>query len=112
MAVLVMARRGYVQRPISHGEAPFLVWGRPCLDFANTVSWRRGSQRDRMQTYGDLLTWAVVADALDETQAGRLAERAAADPPAAEAAYALAVALREAIYRACAAIADGGSAPT
>jgi len=78
-----------------------LLGGRLCLDFANSVSGFRGSDdvRDRLQGYPDLVSWARQAGALDEASARRLLATAARHPAQASAAFAEAIALREAIYQ-------------
>ena len=90
-----------------------LLGGRLCLDFANSVSGLRGraDERDRLGRYADLVDWARQAGALDELQAKRLL--AEADRRAAEAAAVLAEAiqLREAIFQAFVALAEGKTVP-
>jgi predicted RNA-binding Zn ribbon-like protein len=78
-----------------------LLGGRLCLDFANSVSGFRDSadERDRLQCYPDLVSWARQAGALDETSARRLVATAARRPAQASAAFAEAIALREAIFQ-------------
>lgn len=86
-----------------------LVGGRPCLDFANTVSWR-GAQnpKDLLQTYEDLITWGVRASLLGPEEAKSLLAAAASDPGSAGVALARAKALRETIARIFDAVAAGG----
>lgn len=87
---------------------PKLSGGRLCLDFANTVEPRTGDpQRDHLRGYADLVRWARHAAALDDAQAQRLLQAAATHPVAAQASLQRAITLREAIYRAFAAIAQG-----
>ena len=77
-----------------------MIGGRTCLDFANTASQRRlGPFKDKLGTYGDLLSWAVQAEQLTEAEAADLAARAAEHPAEAEAVLERGRSLREAIYR-------------
>lgn len=77
-----------------------MVGGRTCLDFANTASQRReGPFKDKLESYEDLLTWAVQAEQLSEAEAADLRAKAAADPAGAAAVLERGRALREAIYR-------------
>lgn len=97
------------------------LWaGRLCLDFANTVEPRGGpspgaappasGQRDELGDYADLVAWAVHASALAGEAEALLAE-AERDPVAAEAAFAVAIGLREGIYRVFWAVAHGDQPP-
>jgi predicted RNA-binding Zn ribbon-like protein len=77
-----------------------MIGGRTCLDFANTASQRRlGPFKDKLDTYEDLVTWAVAAEQLSEGEAADLRRKAAADPGGAAAVLERGRALREAIYR-------------
>ena len=72
-----------------------MIGGRTCLDFVNTGSQRReGPFIDRLQTYEDLLEWAVQAEQLTEAEAAALRAKAAADPAGAQAALERGRALR------------------
>lgn len=87
-----------------------LFGGRLCLDFANTVEPRAAEpQRDWLHGYPDLVRWARHAGALDDAASERLLTLAAARQAAAQASFAAAIALREATYRAFAAIAQGAT---
>jgi predicted RNA-binding Zn ribbon-like protein len=87
---------------------PRFYGGRACLDFANTVEPRRfAPTRDHVTSYADLISWARLADLVDEPLAAALLRASEADPAAAGSAYADAVALREAIYRTFEAVAEG-----
>ncbi len=87
-----------------------LYGGRLCLDFANTVEPRAAEpQRDWLHGYPDLVRWARHAGALDDAASERLLTLAAARQAAAQASFAAAIALREATYRAFAAIAQGAT---
>jgi predicted RNA-binding Zn ribbon-like protein len=86
-----------------------LYGGRLCLDFANTVEPRNAQpQRDNLRGYPDLVAWARHAGAIGDATAARLLKEAAAHPVAARTSLAEAIGLREATYRAFAAIAHGG----
>lgn len=91
-------------------DLPELRGNRPCLDFANTVEPRRadpaGEPREYLHGYADLVAWARHAGVLAEGEATRLLAASAAEPARADGAFAGAIALREAVYRVFAAIAD------
>ncbi len=77
-----------------------MVGGRTCLDFVNTGSQRRnGPFKERLETYEDLLTWAIQAEQLTEVEAADLRRLAAAAPAEAAAVVERGRALREAVYR-------------
>ena len=96
--------------PAVPAELPKLYGGRLCLDFANTVEPRLGQpQRDHLGGYPDLVRWARHAGALDDTQAQGLLAAAVTHQAAAQASFATAIALRDAIYRAFATIAQGAT---
>ena len=81
-------------------DVPLLA-GALCLDFANTVSWRRrGEPTERLTSYEDLLDWAHHAEVVSDDAAGRLRRAARGRPAEAAAALERARALREAVYRA------------
>ena len=99
--------------PESPAELPKLSGGRLCLDFANTVEPRQGQpQRDHLRGYADLVRWARHAGALDDVQAQQLLTTAATHQAAAQTSFDTAIALRETIYRAFAAIAQGATPAT
>jgi predicted RNA-binding Zn ribbon-like protein len=84
-----------------------LYGGRLCLDFANTLEPRAAEPvHDWLGGYADLVTWARHAGALDQATTERLLASAATRPAEAEASFAAAIELREAIYRVFAAIAE------
>jgi predicted RNA-binding Zn ribbon-like protein len=85
-----------------------LVGGRSCLDFTNTVNLRGSDQfRDRLESYGDLLHWAVHAGILAATQARDLNTLAGRDPEGAAVTLRKAIDLREVIFRIFSEIASG-----
>lgn len=85
--------------------------GHLALDFANAVSGRHTSAPvDLLPTYAELLAFARQCRLAPPAQLKRLERRAAADRHAAEAARVDAVALREALYKIFAAVADGRAA--
>jgi predicted RNA-binding Zn ribbon-like protein len=87
-----------------------LYGGRLCLDFANTVEPREAEpHRDTLGGYADLVRWARDLDTLDDATAQRLLRTAADRRAAAETSFAAAITLREATYRAFAAIARGAA---
>jgi predicted RNA-binding Zn ribbon-like protein len=88
------------------------IGGRLCLDFANTVDWRRRSEPEELlHDYAGLLDWSVRAGSLSPAEARRLSAAAEADPRAAAAAFASGLGLREAFYRAALAHARGETPP-
>jgi predicted RNA-binding Zn ribbon-like protein len=84
--------------------------GRLCLDFANTLAWRGSDrQHDELNSYANLVVWGKLVGLLSEEAAHRLQREAARRPAQADRVLERAVALREAIYRICSAIAAGSS---
>lgn len=76
------------------------VGGPACLDFANTVSRRdTDTPNERLFTYAHLVEWAEHVAILTGEEGARLRAAGEAQPAAAEAVFARAVALREAIFR-------------
>ena len=74
--------------------------GELCLDFANTVSWHASEQpEDKLERWADLVRWGEGAGLLSSVQAKRLRRQVAEDEASAEAAFAAAIGLREAVYR-------------
>ena len=89
-----------------------MVGGRTCLDFVNTASQRRvGPFKDRLQSYEDLVLWAVAAEQLTEAEATDLRRKAAADPAGAAAVLERGRELRESIYRVFSSRAAGRELP-
>jgi predicted RNA-binding Zn ribbon-like protein len=87
-----------------------LYGGLLCLDFANTLEPRQAAPvRDWLRGYPDLVAWARHAGALDDATAERLLRAAAIRQAEAEASFAAAIELREAIYRAFAGVAEGAT---
>jgi predicted RNA-binding Zn ribbon-like protein len=85
-----------------------LYGGRLCLDFANTVEPREAEpHRDTLGGYADLVRWARDLGTLDDATAAGLLRTAAGRQDAAATSFATAIVLREATYRAFAAIAHG-----
>jgi predicted RNA-binding Zn ribbon-like protein len=75
------------------------------LDFANTWGDRGRPETDRLHGYGDLLAFALAAGLLTSGETASLAGLAERDPRAAAAAFSLARALREHLYRIFSAVA-------
>jgi predicted RNA-binding Zn ribbon-like protein len=73
--------------------------GRLCLDFVNTVSATRATPKERLNTYGDLVSWGRQAGLLDERDAQHLNQLARRRPDEAARVLAGAVAVREALFR-------------
>ena len=88
------------------------IGGSPALDFANTVDWRlREVPTDTLKGFDDLLYWAWSAGIYIRAEARRLQKWAKDHPRAAQAAFAAAVRLREAIASVFQAIAHGVEIP-
>lgn len=80
--------------------ARYLLGGRLCLDFCNTVHSRYESHAaDYLQTYQGLLDWGIDTGTISESSAQLLQQAAQMHPDSAEAARREAVTLREAIYQ-------------
>jgi predicted RNA-binding Zn ribbon-like protein len=93
-------------------DASDFVAGALSLDFINTVGGTRaGAHIDRLETYRDLLDWAVMGRAMTRASADRLAAHAADEPVVAEKVLAAAKAFREALYAIFATKAHGYAAP-
>jgi predicted RNA-binding Zn ribbon-like protein len=80
-----------------------------CLDLANTWGNRQEETDDRLSCYGDLVQWAQQAGIVDESGGRRLQQRAIRHPSEAEEAFAMAVRLRDVVFRSCSAAATGRS---
>lgn len=92
-------------------ETVALVGGRPCLDFSNTTSERRGpAPRERLHTYRDLLAWSRRLGLVEASGAERLLRHAQQREGAARA-LARARELRESIYRIFSSVAAGAAPP-
>ena len=64
------------------------IAGHLALDFTNTVTWRRlGLERERLESYADLLTWSGQAGALPTAVLGALRKLARERPRAARLAH-------------------------
>jgi predicted RNA-binding Zn ribbon-like protein len=88
------------------------IGGRLCLDFANTVDWRRRAEPEELlPDYLGLVDWSVRAGTVSLTDARRLAAAARKDPRGAAAAFAKALVLREAFYRTVLAHVHGETPP-
>jgi predicted RNA-binding Zn ribbon-like protein len=84
-----------------------LSGGRLCLAFANTAGSTREDRRERLTSYGRLVSWAQQAGVIDAAHADRLREKAADRPAEAAAALERARAVRNAIQRLFLDVADG-----
>jgi predicted RNA-binding Zn ribbon-like protein len=78
-----------------------LIAGEPCLDFINTLDNRPRLELaiELLETYEDLVQWAVEAGLLPSSLARALRLKAEREPAAAAAALKNAVRLRECLYR-------------
>ena len=74
--------------------------GHAAIDFTNTVGSRGGDPEEHLRTFGDLVAWAEARGIIGRVDARELRRRAVRQPAAARAAFAEAIALREALYRA------------
>jgi predicted RNA-binding Zn ribbon-like protein len=86
-----------------------LIGGEVCLDFANTMGGTRAAPSDRLHDYGDLVRWAAHAGAIDEPEVQPLLTAADARSDEADAVFARALELREAVFRIFASVADDAS---
>lgn len=79
-----------------------------CLNFVNTVDyWGREERRDYLTCYDDLITWSRRIGLIDRSRADRLTDAARQAPDEAARAHALAVALRDCLYRLFRAVIEG-----
>ncbi|HSN54584.1 MAG TPA: ABATE domain-containing protein [Candidatus Sulfomarinibacteraceae bacterium] len=85
--------------------------GALCLDFANTCGDRPRRAEDRLSGPDDLVAWGAAAGLIGLDEADRFRREARADPAAAEARFASAVEIREAVYSVCSALAAGRVPP-
>jgi len=82
--------------------------GKLPLDFANTAEFHASDHPDEiLETYSDLVSWAVQADLLSGIEGQELLEKAKREPQEASKALQKAIELREIIYRIISAIAEG-----
>jgi predicted RNA-binding Zn ribbon-like protein len=96
---------------MSDPESLSLVGGALCLDFANTLEFRRTAREEEALTsFEALRRWAARVGAIDGKTAALLCRSASDDPAAARRVLTDARLLREAIYNVLSAIA-GGIAP-
>jgi predicted RNA-binding Zn ribbon-like protein len=88
-----------------------LTGGALCLDFANTLSWRRGNTPiERLGDYKDLIAFGRQAAAIDAAEARTLLAAATRQPRRAARAYREALELRASIDRIFTKIVEGGTA--
>ncbi len=84
------------------------VGGCLSLDFANTVDNRiePAKYKDSLGSYADLVSWGLFAGVVSSDVADRLNDLASTDPRAVASAFNQALRLREAVYRAFAALSE------
>ena len=93
-------------------EPPFgFSGGALCLDLTHTLGDRRGSPRERLGSYRDLVAWAFQGGILSAGEARCLLEEAYRRPRRARAALEKARILREAIYSVFSCLARGEDPP-
>jgi predicted RNA-binding Zn ribbon-like protein len=90
-----------------HAKVFELTGGRLCLDFANTLAGSRGSPKEYLASYRDLVFWGRQAGVLSGSEAEHLTEAARRRPADAAKVLAEAVGLRETIFRIFAAVIAG-----
>lgn len=79
-----------------------------CLDFANTISWRRLPQPvERVNSFADLASWAQQAKLISRNEERRLSQWALMQPRAANRILNEARSLREALFGVFSAISEG-----
>jgi predicted RNA-binding Zn ribbon-like protein len=92
-----------VRRPATVKSAPEHAFdfsgGRLCLDFVNTVSGSRATPKERLNTYHDLVSWGRQAGVLSDREAEHLKDMATRQPEEASRTLAVAISLREALFR-------------
>jgi predicted RNA-binding Zn ribbon-like protein len=86
-----------------------LSGGALCLDFANTVSWRKalGQLNDHLKSYDNLVAFAEQSSVLSSQQASRLRAQARTRGTTASEILQTALAYRENLYRGFSALASG-----
>jgi predicted RNA-binding Zn ribbon-like protein len=84
-----------------------------CVRLANTVDWRDDPARraDSLHDYSDLLHWARDTGIVSHAVAGKLAHEASRHPAAAQAAFARAIVVREALVSVLAAAVEHRQPP-
>lgn len=88
-----------------------LTGGALCLDFTNTLSWRRGSEPiERLGGYDDLIAFGLQAGVIDATEARALRAAAARQPRRAVRVYREVLELRATIDRIFTKIVEGKAA--
>jgi predicted RNA-binding Zn ribbon-like protein len=99
-------------RPPRLSPTPERIGGALCFDFANTVdAGRTASPREHLHDYADLLTWAHDVGLFSDEQATAARQQREDEPAIVATYFRQAIALREAIFRTFAAIADGEPVP-
>jgi len=84
-----------------------LMGGRLCLDFCNTISDRRSSHDERLESYADLVGWGSLAGFLNSEEASRLTRLGMSCPIESVAVWERAICLREALTSIFCAAAEG-----
>lgn len=84
-----------------------LIGGRLCLDFCNTISKRRGSEDERLESYADLVGWGWRAGFLNSEEATRLTRLGMGIATESTAVWERAICLREALTSIFCAVAEG-----
>jgi len=74
-----------------------LMGGRLCLDFCNTISERRGSHGEGLESYANLVSWGWQAGFLNSEEATRLTRLSLSSPTESLAVWERAMCLREAL---------------
>lgn len=103
-----------MKRSESPAATAKLIGGRLCLDFVNSVGGRTPAlpstaagttacmvREDKLNDYGDLLTWSQHTGLLAEREVRALFRESRRQPAEAASVFARAIELREAIYRLC-----------
>jgi predicted RNA-binding Zn ribbon-like protein len=94
-------REAGVRRPATTTAPPEYAFdfsgGRLCLDFVNTTGGSR--TKEHLNTYHDLVSWGRQGGVLSDREAQHLEEMAARQPDEAARTLAVAILLREALFR-------------
>ena len=89
-------------------QMPRRLSGRLCLDFVNTVDPRHGNNsHEYLLSFSDLVTWGHYVEAVTETSAKSLLEKAAQQPAISALVFQRALTLRESLYRIFSAVGEG-----
>ena len=90
---------------------PLLLGNRICLDFVNSVDPRKGSLKECLHSYTDLVAWGAYASMLSSAEAEALSVRASRHQDEAREVFKRGIDLRETLYRLFYAVSQGDAPP-